>query len=289
MSVTTSAGNRYVLKRRNASAFMDREPGLTAFLRDSGLPVAVPMPTRTGAACLDSATGLYALYPRLDGEVIREHYGSGSSERAHRFGRAIARLHLALQQWPGESIAPGLDLVAQVRDWALPCIRRHSEQLDCARVATAAAICISELEPAAPGLPVQWIHRDIHPANMLFVQDELTGILDFEMAQRGPRVFDPCYCATSILIGGWKDPSNRSAWPGLLSAILAGYEEAILLSRVEKQALTAVLCAIELIFMAFSLEHGQFGPARCNQEVLLWLLANRPGRASPGAFRASLK
>jgi len=182
---------------------------------------------------------------------------------------------VALLKWRPEATAPGLDLVSSVKGWALPAIGRHADQVDCGRVAAMGDEYLAELEPLAAELPMQWIHRDIHPGNMLFAGDELTGILDFEMVRRGPRLFDPCYCATSILIGGWQDPGNRMAWPGLLKELIAGYEETIPLTEPERKAIFSVLSGIEFIFMAFCLEHEQYGPARCNQDVLSWLHDSR--------------
>jgi prepilin-type processing-associated H-X9-DG protein len=64
-------------------------------------------------------------------------------------------------------------------------------------------------------LPIQLIHRDAHPANMLFLDGRISGWLDFELIVRGPRLFDLCYCATSILMNGMDDPDN-ARWLTLL-------------------------------------------------------------------------
>ena len=274
-AVTTVSRSRYVLKRLARSSILDQEPDLLVFLEQCGLPVALPVPTRSGHPSLESGPALYALYPRLDGEVIREHYGPGSLERAGHFGHAIARLHLALQQWPGHMANPEVNLTSQIGKWVIPCLQRHPEEVQLERATEAAQGCLTELEAVTPQLPVQWIHRDLHPANMLFRSDELTGILDFEMVRRGPRVFDPCYCATSILIGGWKEEANQAAWPALFRALLAGYQELLPLSEIERRALLPMLGTIHLIFMAFSLDQGRPEDARCNQEALFWLRAHR--------------
>ena len=47
-------------------------------------------------------------------------------------------------------------------------------------------------------LPRQIIHRDPNPSNILMT-DKQWGILDFDLAERNIRIYDPCYAATAIL------------------------------------------------------------------------------------------
>ena len=42
-------------------------------------------------------------------------------------------------------------------------------------------------------LPVGWAHGDYHGRNMVFVQDEMRGLFDFDAVNRGPLVFDVAY------------------------------------------------------------------------------------------------
>lgn len=107
-------------------------------------------------------------------------------------------------------------------------------------------------------LPKQITHRDLHPANILFNDGKLTGIFDFEMVCIGIRIFDPCYCATSILVGGFQNPQNRCKWTGILRSVFHGYRELIDISVIEQQAIFPVLLGIQLLFMAFSLQQGEY-------------------------------
>ena len=47
------------------------------------------------------------------------------------------------------------------------------------------------------------------------------------------------------------------------------------LSSIELQAIPGTLAAIELLFMAFSLETQAEGAAKCNASVLDWLSRNK--------------
>jgi len=132
-----------------------------------------------------------------------------------------------------------------------------------------------ELSSLYSELPKQLIHRDAHPSNMLFDAGNLTGFIDFEMVVRGPRIFDVCYCGTSILVGGFQDSAKAEEWPGLFRSLVTGYQEAYPLTSPEHHALYGMLAAIELLFVAFSLETQATEAAKCNASLLNWLSANR--------------
>jgi Ser/Thr protein kinase RdoA (MazF antagonist) len=130
---------------------------------------------------------------------------------------------------------------------------------------------LAELTPLAGQLSVQPIHRDAHPANMLFLNGILSGWLDFEIAVRGVRIFDPCYCATSLLSAAWGNLEQRQQWLSLLAALIQGYDGANPLPGVERGAIWHVMLAIEFIFAAFYQRLGDPAGATRNLEMLVWL------------------
>ena len=50
--MTVASGNHYVLKGRNTSSDLDKEFDLLMWVRQSGLPVAVPIRAKTGRVCV---------------------------------------------------------------------------------------------------------------------------------------------------------------------------------------------------------------------------------------------
>ncbi|MBN2308564.1 MAG: phosphotransferase, partial [Candidatus Hydrogenedentes bacterium] len=234
-AVTMASGVRYALKLRKVKGNTELELDLVTALDAAGVPVAIPVKTKSGAPYLVLDSGIYGLYPWLRGRVIVDHYSGDALGRARRFGRAIARLHTALRDWRAPVNVPVYDLLAEARARHLPALNEYPEDVDCARVAAIAEACFAGLEPLGPDLPIQWIHGDIHPENMLFDKGELTGIVDFDMVRRCFRVYDPCYCARSMLFDGWEDPANRAAWPGIFRELIAGYEETIPLAPAERR------------------------------------------------------
>ena len=49
-----------------------------------------------------------------------------------------------------------------------------------------------------PKLPRQIIHRDPNPGNIICAEVQW-GFIDFELAERNVRIYDPCYAATADL------------------------------------------------------------------------------------------
>jgi Ser/Thr protein kinase RdoA (MazF antagonist) len=95
------------------------------------------------------------------------------------------------------------------------------------------------------------------------------------MAVRGPRIFDPCYCGTSILVSGYPDAIKMQRWPDLFRELIKGYQETHPLTPAEKSSLYSILVMIELQFAAFSLEIGAQKAAQCNLSLVRFLAENR--------------
>jgi Ser/Thr protein kinase RdoA (MazF antagonist) len=212
--VETESGARFVLKRKTVARTLQNEYRLLEILAAQGVPVAVPLRTPSGDSYIQVGEHYFDLSPHLPGTVYGDHYAPGSIERARQFGAAIARLHTALCSSDPLVSAQVMDLPGDIARF-IPVVRSlwpvGQPPVDpiLAELEAGLAACHGEL-------PMQLIHRDAHPGNMLFLDGELSGWLDFEIMVRGPRLFDLCYCSTSLLIYGFDDPVKRQAWHGLV-------------------------------------------------------------------------
>jgi Ser/Thr protein kinase RdoA (MazF antagonist) len=168
-----------------------------------------------------------------------------------------------------------MQLLEQIRNWAIPRIKEHTTIFEGIEIEKIWNDVAQGLNSIYAELPKQLIHRDLHPANMLFEQGQVTGFIDFEIVVRGPRVFDVCYCGTSLLVSGYPDVEKMQTWPALFHSLLKGYQEVCSLTTSELRALPSVLAAIELLFAAFSFEAQAEDAARCNISILKWLSTNR--------------
>ena len=90
------------------------------------------------------------------------------------------------------------------------------------------------------GWPKQIVHADWHPGNMLFRENHVVAVIDYDSARQLPRVIDIANGALQFsIIGGDEDVSK---WPDYVDEsrfkrFLRGYDEVVLLSQAEIRAL----------------------------------------------------
>lgn len=91
-----------------------------------------------------------------------------------------------------------------------------------------------------PGGPIQVVHRDLHPANVLFSRGTLTGIVDWANLSLGPREVDISRCRIEValltdldtadtFLRECTDPANYDPmWDALVAFELADWVDDIL-------------------------------------------------------------
>ena len=99
------------------------------------------------------------------------------------------------------------DLYKIVFEWAIPILEKnehaHREVIQkMERMHTA-------FKETVHPLPRQIIHRDMHLSNVIFKDDKLEGFIDFEILENNVKIFDLCYCCTSILSELFSDERLR--------------------------------------------------------------------------------
>ncbi|BCC24108.1 hypothetical protein BCM0079_2701 [Bacillus cereus] len=97
----------------------------------------------------------------------------------------------------------------------------------------------------------QIIHRDMHLSNVIFKDNEFQGFIDFELLEINVRVFDLCYCCTSILSELYSDEVLRGKWQHIISTIFEGYNKQNILTREELQSIWYVMLSIQVIFITY--------------------------------------
>lgn len=275
--VTTLAGQRYVLKNLGQQSRAHDLIQLYLELRSIGCAVPNPVPMADGSHLGVRGGSCYALFDYIEGASCTDHYGPHAMRQAQMHGSAIGELHRALSLCSTASCFARSDLLRTARTWALPLVLQEGllAEADAARVNRA----LDRLAEFYPQLPEQLVHRDPHPSNMLFRDSKLVAMLDLDLAVVGIRLFDICYCGTSILMDSSDDPARRTRWPGLFAALVEGYESRCPLLEVERQAISLVPLVIQLIFAAYFLGPDRKGLGRDRKDLaidnvgaLLWLL-----------------
>ncbi len=204
--VDAGDGQSYILR---LSPDLTRLPGIqyeTAVLRalsDKGLPFRLPLPlkTRNGDIVVlveqDTGPACAALYPLLPGSLPEHDLASISSA-----GLALAQLDEALatlpeMQQPKEFVPfPSFGELSRCHPF-VPDPLAAIDQLPlgherASNVSAFLSAVIESVPPLYSQLPLQLVHRDCGPENILMDQHCVTAILDFEVMGRDIRVLDLC-------------------------------------------------------------------------------------------------
>ena len=119
-------------------------------------------------------------------------------------------------------------------------------------------------------LPRQMIHRDPNPGNII-CGDEQWGFIDFDLAERNVRIYDPCYAATAVLSETFGP--NNEGWLDIYRDIICGYDSVAKLTVGERQAIPYVILANQLVCVAwFSEQDKYFEIYETNKCMTLWLI-----------------
>ncbi len=254
-------GDGYVLKYTANLGKLKKHIEVSEALESIGLLAAVPVTTIDGAQYVQEGEVYFYLTRRLPGEqMVSNRFGAGDG----RFvGEIIGQLHLALSKV--EDFVSEADLLATVRDWALPKAKAALKLSD--------GFCGEYLDTFAalyPDLPWQIIHRDPNPGNIICADDQW-GFIDFELAERNVRIYDPCYAATAVLSETFGQ--NNDKWLEIYRDIICGYDSVAHLTDKERRAIPYVILANQFVCVAWFAEQDKYAEIlETNKKMTAWLI-----------------
>ena len=256
-------GENHILKYTANLGKLRKHIEVSKALESIGLLSAVPVLTDRGEEYIQDGELYFYLTRRLPGKQLASHRFADGDGRF--VGEIIGQLHLALAKI--EDCVSEADLLATVRDWALPKAKAALKLCD--------AFCQEYLDTFTelyPKLPRQIIHRDPNPGNIICA-DETWGFIDFELSERNARIYDPCYAATAVLsetFGG-----DNEKWLDIFHDILTGYDSVAKLTEEEKKAIPYVILANQFVCVAWFAEQDKYAEIlETNKKMTVWLLEN---------------
>ena len=255
-------GEAYVLKYTANFGKLKKHMEVSKALDGIGLLAAVPVPTADGREYIQDGELYFYLTRRLPGRQLVSHsFGNGDG----RFvGEIIGQLHLALAGV--QDCVSEADLLATVRDWALPEAK--------AALKLSGEFCEDYLRTFAalyPGLPRQIIHRDPNPGNII-CEDHRLGFIDFDLAERNARIYDPCYAATAVLSETFGH--NNDGWLEIYRDIIRGYDSVARLTEAERRAIPYILLANQFVCVAWFAGQDKYAEIfEINKRMTRWLIA----------------
>ncbi|HEY4546561.1 MAG TPA: homoserine kinase [Pedomonas sp.] len=232
---------RYILTLYEKRVKLEDLPyflGLTGHLADAHLPVPRPIPNSRGETLHTLAGRPACLIEFLKGVSLTEP----TAEHCRPVGAALARLHQAAASFPLSrpndlSVDGWRRLAAAVRaeaDTISPGLR---SQIDNA---------LADIGAAWPGnLPSGPIHADLFPDNVLVIDTEVTGLIDFYFAANDAWAYDVAVC-----LNAWCFSADGTSYrQDLTEAFLAGYESVRPLEPREREALPLLCQGAALRFL----------------------------------------
>ena len=121
-----------------------------------------------------------------------------------------------------------------------------------------------------PQLPRQIIHRDPNPGNIICAADQW-GFIDFELAERNARIYDPCYAATAVLSETFGQENDK--WLGIYRDIICGYDSVVHLTESERKAIPHIILANQFVCVAWFSEQDKYAEIfETNKRMTAWLI-----------------
>jgi Ser/Thr protein kinase RdoA (MazF antagonist) len=295
--LVVSEHGKFLLKRR---ARGKDDPFKVAFCHALQLFLAskqFPLPHLIGTkkennSMLQWRNGVYELFEYIPGQTYPQ-----TLESTFDSGRVLALFHKLLEGFKTEwqpptgsyhmapSVEHGLRAIVNVLPPALrddaetvPMLNflHHSYKL--------AAETVEKL--GMETWPKQIVHADWHPGNMLYRDNHVVAVIDYDSARLLPRVIDIANgCLQFSIIGGDEDTAK---WPDYLDEsrfkrFLRGYDEVMLLSQAEIRAIPHLMVEALVAEAVFPIAAtGQFGKLEGGaflqmvQRKVKWMQRNAP-------------
>lgn len=254
-------GEEFVLKYTANLGKLKNHIEVSKAIESIGLLSASPVATTDGQEYIRDGELYFYVTRRLPGTQLASHsFGDGD---ARFVGEIIGQLHLALSKI--DDCISDADLLATVRDWALPNAKVALNLSD--------DFCKEYLDTFAalyPKLPRQIIHRDPNPGNIICNQDQW-GFIDFDLAERNARIYDPCYAATAVLSENFGKDNDK--WLEIYRNIICGYDSVAHLTDEERKAIPYVIFANQFVCVAWFAGQNKYAELfGTNKKMTLWLI-----------------
>ena len=197
--------------------------GLMEHLAARGITCPQPVKTKTGGVLGSIAGKPAAMVTFLDGLWIRRP----NAGHCAAVGEALARLHLAGADFPLKRAN-----ALSIEGW-WPLYERAKDRGDSVRPGLCADIAreLDVLDRDCPrALPQGVIHADLFPDNVFFLDDKLSGLIDFYFACTDMLAYDVAVC-----LNAWCFEADHSYNVTKGRALLKGYGKVRPLDAAERE------------------------------------------------------
>lgn len=207
--------------------------GLMDHLASRGFPGAMPARTQTGENLTALNGKPAALVRRLSGQSVL----FPTLEQCRAVGRALGDLHVLGQSYRGHAVN------TRGPDWRLRTAKAVLPRLDPDQQALIQDELSAQTALTLAALPQGVIHADLFRDNALFVDDRLTGIIDFYYACNDALLYD-----LAVTANDWCFEPDGSLNPARWDALVTAYRSRRELTAEERSAWQLTLRAAAFRF-----------------------------------------
>jgi Ser/Thr protein kinase RdoA (MazF antagonist) len=260
---------KYILKFNTDIKQLEKSTHICNLLSAEGIPIPQYLHTIDKEPYHKEADKYYVLMEKLEGSELDPLIGD-PFQNGLMLGGILSDLHTAMLKIGDELDCPESDCIIDFHSYIL----REFENKNILLRDDIRLYC-EEFEPLYHSLPRQVIHRDTHLANLLFMDGQFTGWLDFDITQRNVRLFDLCYMGAAMLVVNYKDENLVEKWTEAFCGILTGYDKKTVLTDKEIKAVPYLFVIIELIFATFYSTVGEAETSVSCIEFANWIYEHR--------------
>jgi Ser/Thr protein kinase RdoA (MazF antagonist) len=253
LMIEDGSDRRYILRRyrrNNQEARVRFQLSFQQHLVSSGFPTSEIIRTISGDVLVIEEGTPWALFTFVEGT----EYDFSRVEQAVEAARCLAQFHTIADSFQDEGVV--LD-ISRMPDWwtrAGKEIQALEEffagmgvenELECIREYVAELVDKWPVERNAT-LRSVWVHGDYHGRNMVFVNDEMRGLFDFDVIHRGFRIED---ISLALFMFGRQYRGSKTIRPNVAQAFFEEYHRNAELGPDETEALP-VLAVLERVPVA---------------------------------------
>ena len=242
--VTTSKGH-FVLTifEQLASKELPYFLELMAFFSEAGIPTAHPIPDNEGKYIRSIKNKPTALVKRLNGASI----DVPNAKQCKEIGFQMAKMHTLGKKFKfSQESSRDESWRSETIELVMPKLSNYDQDLLNNEIEHLKSFTINNL-------PVSIIHADLFRDNALFIDDELTGIIDFYYACNGYAIYD-----LAVTVNDWCTSGDKIGDQKNLISLLGAYQEVRTVSDEERDCWVYVLRLAALRFWLSRLRDKYF-------------------------------
>ncbi|QOK30101.1 phosphotransferase (plasmid) [Cytobacillus oceanisediminis] len=268
--VFTTDEEKFIIKRKDNLEHFNSELKLIGLLRSKNFFTQFPLYNKQGELSVPYQNSNFAIYNYLEGSTFGAEESLLNPKIPNLLGETIANLNKIMASADFLREFPSKDLYQLVYGFAVKEIIKVDPSEELQNVYQQVE---EEIKNLVNILPKQLIHRDAHIHNIIFDNNSLSGVIDYEIVEVNVNIFDICYCSTSILSEVFTNEKLRGMWINFVANLVCTYNQVNPLSDSEKGSIWHVMLCIQSIFMAYFSSNEDI--YKINKAMFQWIYENR--------------